>query len=478
MLTFFVLATGQINYGHKNFLYQDTLPEVPILQDRNTISTDLIDSTYYWNWNMSLQCWDLERKNIFTYDTDGKIISVISFDFNGMEWKNSSQTHWTYDMNEKLTDLATELWDSVSMSWKINNESHFTYDANQNQTGNANFNNWTGSTWTAGYNTISAFDNNNNLISSLFQSWDSVAQSWQNHGQYFCTYDSSNNRIAILNQLWNDSLALWDNQYMRFFAYDIFNNIRHTLMESWNGNSWDTMSQIFSDFDAAGNKTGELWEHWFDSVWVNNWRFTYLYDADNNKTYYSKEFWDGFWIMDEEDYYTYGVFNTLQYALYRRRHIFIMEDIGEFHATYDWNNNMLTSLSDIWGNGVSQPHYNQHTYTYDGNDNRISEVNFHKYPSDSDSVHHYYSNLNPVIENGNVNTSFIFPNPSNGNFTVAINKGLIDAIEIFNLLGEKVFSKKFANAKSQYLQANLSRGLYFVTIIQNEKRKIAPLLIE
>lgn len=62
----------------------------------------------------------------------------------------------------------------------------------------------------------------------------------------------------------------------------------------------------------------------------------------------------------------------------------------------------------------------------------------------------------------------VFPNPSNGVFTIEMKTG-IDAIEIYNVLGEKVWSKK-VNVNS--MQADLSgqpAGVYFMQCISGNK---------
>jgi hypothetical protein len=69
-----------------------------------------------------------------------------------------------------------------------------------------------------------------------------------------------------------------------------------------------------------------------------------------------------------------------------------------------------------------------------------------------------------ITENNNNNDEIlIYPNPSNGRFTVTCDK-TIEKIELYNVLGEKVFSDN-PKAKNAQINVNLSKGLYMYRII-------------
>jgi endonuclease I/chitodextrinase len=72
----------------------------------------------------------------------------------------------------------------------------------------------------------------------------------------------------------------------------------------------------------------------------------------------------------------------------------------------------------------------------------------------------------------------IFPNPSNGSFTVNFS-GLNDfySIEIFSITGQKVFEKEKNNVPSTTINLN-KEGIYFVKVNQDSKSYIKKLLIK
>ncbi len=71
----------------------------------------------------------------------------------------------------------------------------------------------------------------------------------------------------------------------------------------------------------------------------------------------------------------------------------------------------------------------------------------------------------------------IFPNPNNGNFNVQMSQFENVQINIFNFLGEKVYSNLRANNNEQ-LSTNLSSGIYFIKIYSNDSIITKKLILE
>jgi hypothetical protein len=82
------------------------------------------------------------------------------------------------------------------------------------------------------------------------------------------------------------------------------------------------------------------------------------------------------------------------------------------------------------------------------------------------------------IENNNVLS--IFPNPSTGNITIVFQNELQKGvIEIFNSIGQKVYSEKISSSISRKeINLNAAAGIYFVKVNDGEKVFTKKLIIE
>ncbi len=78
-------------------------------------------------------------------------------------------------------------------------------------------------------------------------------------------------------------------------------------------------------------------------------------------------------------------------------------------------------------------------------------------------------NLNPEIT--------IYPNPSNGNFEINLgNTSKNTSLEIYSLLGQKVFGKENINTET-VLISDFQKGIYLVKVTQNSKSVIKKIII-
>ncbi|MGG5209478.1 T9SS type A sorting domain-containing protein [Chryseobacterium sp. MIQD13] len=72
---------------------------------------------------------------------------------------------------------------------------------------------------------------------------------------------------------------------------------------------------------------------------------------------------------------------------------------------------------------------------------------------------------------GNISENKLYPNPSNGNFTISSKSGKISSITISDMSGKNVYSENIASAKHQFHLESLAQGIYFVEILFENSRK-------
>ena len=69
----------------------------------------------------------------------------------------------------------------------------------------------------------------------------------------------------------------------------------------------------------------------------------------------------------------------------------------------------------------------------------------------------------------------IYPNPSTGAFTISDSEGA--DVAIFNVTGKAVFQKSNI-VHNELINADLAKGMYFVTVTKDSEQRVAKLIIE
>jgi hypothetical protein len=179
-------------------------------------------------------------------------------------------------------------------------------------------------------------------------------------------------------------------------------------------NSWQT---IYT-YDANDNLETALSQNWNGNVWVNYCQNIYTYDVNNNETSNLYKTWnDNAWVNNWQDIYTYDANNFLKI----------------FTVKY-WNNDGIEVMR-----GDS-------CYNYFHTNLGINELKM----QDAGIV--------------------VFPNPTSGKFTVS-SKTDINAVEVYNLLGERVYHGANFNGRTstEIDLSNHSKGTYILNVHSGRK---------
>ncbi len=154
----------------------------------------------------------------------------------------------------------------------------------------------------------------------------------------------------------------------------------------------------------------------------------------------------------------------------------------------------ISDKNDIWDNQINQwviKYENTTTYSYD-NDCNINQVIYHQDQDSSNNfllINYYrvdYYNYVPVAigiqEVNEDNAILVYPNPSTGTFNLEFKNSLFkdSMIEIFNSMGEKVYSQTVvATAEaSKQIQIKSVPGIYFLKITTSDKNFVRTVIIK
>jgi hypothetical protein len=82
-----------------------------------------------------------------------------------------------------------------------------------------------------------------------------------------------------------------------------------------------------------------------------------------------------------------------------------------------------------------------------------------------------------------INDFVMYPNPNKGNFNIQFSSTSSTGVAVFvhDILGRKIFEKKFENASNfnQNIQlTNAQAGIYLLTVIDGERKEVKKIVIE
>jgi hypothetical protein len=363
----------------------------------------LLQSSYIEKlWNGTV--WQTSYKMTNSFDANHNMTHYTSLNWNGSDWVNSWQYTYTYDVNNNQTSCLYTTWnDSV---WKNSWRYTYTYDVNNNKTGYM-YSSWDGSDWFTFWQYTYTYDPNNYQTGQIYQHWDGI--SLVNNSKYDYTYDQNNNLIRKLQQAWNDSA--WENYNLESITYNASNNPTSGTLENWHINDWVNFIKYSYTYDASYNMIRFIELGWNGSSWGNSWQDIYSYDANHNETSRLGQIGNGStWL------------NSMQ-----------------FSASYDNDNFMKSHTDRSWNNAGTKV-------------------------KSGDSIFYYYHTMLGLNDQLTLEKGInVYPNPNDGKFSLKseINDG---SVEIYNLLGELIYSNdKFNNQQSIDLSSQ-PKGLYVIQL--------------
>jgi hypothetical protein len=380
-----------------------------------TLESRIVDITYNAdNYPLSLtfEAWDggtwvKNLQFVYTYDANNNQTSLLFRTWDGAAWTDYFQTQYTYDANNNVTSETSQLW--AGIAWINLSKYIYTYDANHNLLTETD-QSWDGIAWVNDTKTTNTYSNNN-LTTSIYQSWNDVNGVWENQSQNLYTYDGNHNLLTYTAQFWNG--ISWDNVYLETYTYDGNHNVLTELDQSWDGTGWMNVSKTTNTYNGSNNLTNSLTQNWNGASWDNAARTTNTYNGSQLLVKSLNEIWDGgSWKYSDVSFYSYGE--------------------NDFIA----------------GEG---------TRSYDGVDNVITS---------GDSTHYYFKTVAGTKDLTSEDVTLtIYPNPSNGTFTISTQAALGE-IEIFNSLGERLYYLKKENGQtsSEIQLTGLARGVYLAVI--------------
>lgn len=384
---------------------------------------------------------DLLGKKLYAYNDHGKLTEFedLEWDSNLNTWVNIFRNELFYDQNSNL--ISSVFYQGDQLKWNRFFKSSYEYDLS-NRIQQAISYNWDEITsqWIPEYRDTLSYNQKNQIILAESYIWDDNTKKWGIQYKADQVYNAMGQLIMETGYQWESNSKYWINSFRTEWTYHPSGKMYQVISAVWDdtASDWMYISKT-EDIYNASNEVINYLDFSFDAIqnsWVNSTKSDFIYDANGNV-------------------------------------------ISELYAIWDIANlkwNVLVKLENSFNNNYSlkdlvipfTDDYNQNNFhhmllktAYFGNSqgNFINDVN--------DLF--YYSPIDVVQTNNTKNLEFqLYPNPAHNEIRFDFsNESTAYQFTMYSMKGEVIQSIEVKN-KSVLDIRNLPAGCYYYQIKENK----------
>jgi hypothetical protein len=226
------------------------------------------------------------------------------------------------------------------------------------------------------------------------------------------------------------------------------------ISSEWDGVGWiigEDSSKVAINYNDNGTVSSMAIDIWEDSSWVTVARSVYNYNENNKRILEEDQFWDGSaWTVDRKTTYVYDANgNALsKKEFYNDNGAFILEN--EEINTFD-----TSQLMADFAHPFKDKTGVDYLFSINGIVNKILTTT-----SSYDRTTYNYGESTASIPAFNLANVQLHPNPATDILNISIQNGLIFKIDVYNLLGKKMFT----STKTKINIESLAKGVYLLKI--------------
>lgn len=223
------------------------------LQRIQSYLNNKVQQLIYKEWIESNSSWKNKERFKYTYDTDGKMESMIKQRWYGTLWAQdmtstlaydpnnnvvslSSTTYtmsFVYDANNRLVEMEDMEWTQAA-GWQKKEKKSYVYTGNDVK--EYTLEKWGGSSWEKNMKRTYQYDANKNLIISVDYGW--VDNNWKSLTKHSYAYDNNNNVIADVTYNWNSIISAFVEAKKEVRSYNNKSLVEELTTYSWDGTNW------------------------------------------------------------------------------------------------------------------------------------------------------------------------------------------------------------------------------------------------
>lgn len=331
------------------------------------------------------------------------------------------------------------------------------------------------STWENGYRYTYSY-NVDGILSKVTkgQFYDSILY---NNYQSFYYYNSDGTVNQIIGQR-NIKDTLWKNDQREQFTYTPNKKVAKRTIENWNGMNWNYQNLENNTYDTKGNLTHQLLQYYFMGIWYNSSQALFTYNSNGTIALSVLQGWNSVtnaWENSLRSSYSYTQSDKIQTLDVEDWNNSYWVNRTAATYTYDSSNNLSDILTLFWIDSTWK-YSNRETYLYNANGTLyriLSESWFGKWENSSQETYTYFlpAGVNDYLR---IKGIVVYPNPSNGEITIQVEKSeqALDVI-LTDLKGSIISAWK--NTSKMDI-GNLEQGIYLLKVIQGNRVNISKIV--
>lgn len=367
------------------------------------------------------------------------------------------------------------------------------------------------STWISDTRELNTYSNFNQLLNQLKQEWKDTA--WITNDEIINQYDSNDSLIEHFKYHYYYNSGILSSTFGRRYTYsrDTINHTISTIYRQYIDSTsvWDTSCMFLEKYDALQRLTLKLWFFPNSSGQLTVTDSIEYFYLPNDSIDYIIEKHSSSYTSLKSDLYNYNsngfLFNIAHNAWNYQTMMWVVKSFDQNY--YDINNNItaqtwhmyIDSMIDWCGDSTAYQYdsFNKQIYywsqTCGGGGGEgyslydsleiLSHSHFCKWGHasgvecrDCDYTYLTAPFYSGILEIGRTDFQ-LYPNPAQNHFTIKLSNDLKSAqLEIFNVLGEQMFSQPVIN--EQTIGFSLQNGIYFVRVSNGEKSVVRKVVIE
>lgn len=227
-------------------------------------------------WDKPSTTWQNGYLINYTNNASGKVLEYLmqEWDVPSSSWKNSLKGNSTYTNNELETLIISE-W--MSDAWVNTLKTIFTYDSDGNLITELNQTWKTGTqSWEDATRTTYDYLTGGLIEQTIDQMWDVDLNEWVNYMRNNHTY-ADGKLESVVQQMWTG--ADWMNFIKDSYTYDANGRDHTQLQAGWNflTAQWEPKDLTTYTYDNSGNTIEELLQIWVNPTWINSQRTVLTY---------------------------------------------------------------------------------------------------------------------------------------------------------------------------------------------------------